>query len=304
MYSHKIALLTTLIASSWQILSAQMIVSIDKFENEANAPSEYFHTLRSRITDNIINTRKFEVVERQRLSSVLSERKLAASGATTEDTAPEADQLKGAAYILYGSVLSLGMDRSQTDVVGLSSAKSTAKVEIQLRIASAETGKILSSKTIVGEKSQSRMAGDSQRESGNVDEQALTDAIRDAAQKVTEALTDLAFPSKIVRVGGDSVTLNLTQEQTSVGVIYDVFKIGDEIIDEETGESYGADEELVGRIQITRTSPRTSVAVPYGSSTLDQFENNMIARRVSEDEIKKEKATQKRANNQKFESRF
>ncbi len=282
----------------------KMIVAIDKFENEANCPDELFQTFRSRITDNIINTRKFEVVERQRLASVLSERKLVDSGLTKEETAPEAGKLKAAGFILYGSVLSLGRDGSSVSLVGLAASKGTIKVELQLRIANAETGKILSSKTIRASKSQSRMAGDGQLVSGNVEEQATQDAIREAAKKVTDALMDLAYPAKIITINDADLLVNLTKEQTEAGAIYEVFAVGKELFDPDTKESLGASESYIGKIEISRTMPKFSSAIPAGGKDLVSFRPGMIIRRQDEEaatrQIKKEKDEAVKS----FESRF
>ena len=281
----------------------KIAVAIDKFTNEANARDDLFQSLRSRITDNIVNTRKFEVVERQRMASVLSERKLADAGMTDADTAPEAGKLKAAGFVIYGSVLSLGLDQSQSSVQGFSASKDTAKVELQLRIANAETGKLLASKTIISEQSQNRMGGDGMRTTGNFAEQALQDAIRDAAKKVTDALMDLSYPAKILKVNPADLLVNLTQEQTEYGAVYEVFSPGEEIIDPDTGESLGSSESYVGKIAITRTAPRFSTAVPVGLPT-SVFQAGMIIRRQDPAAAQRERQQEKQRAVQSFESRF
>lgn len=283
----------------------EIFVAIEKFTNEANAPDELFQTLRSRITDNIVNTRKYKIVERQRLNSVLSERKLIDSGMTDPgtDTAPEAGKLKSAAFVIYGSVLSLGQDQSQSSVQGFSARKDTAKVEIQLRIANAETGRLLSSKTIVAERSQNRMAGEGMRTEGNFEEQALQDAMREAAKKVTDALMELTFPAKILQVNPADLLVNLTQEQTEYGAIYEVFAPGQELFDPDTGESLGSSEMFVGKIAITRPAPRFSTAAPIGLPT-SVFQPGMIIRRQSEAAAQRERQMEKQRAIQNFESRF
>lgn len=282
----------------------QMVVAIDKFENDANASDELFTTLRKRITGSIVNTRKFEVVERQHLKSVLSERKLSDAGLTDEENAPAAGKLKAAGYVLYGSVLSLGLDGSAVNVGGVSAGKISAKVEIELRISSAETSKIIASKTIIARKSQSRISGDGQATAGNVADQVIEDAIRAATKKVTGALIDLAYPAKIIKVGKRSVTVNITQEQTELGAVYEVWEVGEELIDPDTGESLGADEELLGELEITRAKPKASIAKPRGDLELDDLEVGMIVRRIDEAVVKQRNAEEKAKKKKNFESRF
>ena len=306
MNKKRLMMVAGLVAFSFamHVQAAKMVVAIDKFENEANCPDELFQALRSRITDNIINTRKFDVVERQRMGSVLSEQKNAASGLTTEESAPEANKIKAAGFVLYGSVLSLGRDGSSVSLVGVSSSKDTVKVELQLRIANAESGKILSSKTIRATKSQSRMAGDGQRVSGNVEEQAIQDAIREASKKVTDALMDLAFPAKIITINDADMLVNLTKEQTEIGAIYEVFAIGKELFDPDTKESLGTAETFVGKIEISRAMPKFSSAIPSGGKELASFKPGMIIHRQDEEAIKHEKQKEKEEATKSFESRF
>ena len=284
--------------------SKKMVVAINKFENEANAPSERFNSLRSRITDNIINTRKFEVVERQRLEAAMSENKLKAAGATEDDVSQTGGQLKAAGFILYGSVLSMGRDQGKTSVSGLSAQKNSAKVELQMRFANGENGKIVASKTIIGKGFQSRMAGGGLRVKSNMEDQAINDAIRDAAKKVTEALMELAFPAKILKVSKTQAIVNLTKEQTEIGAVYEVFMMGEDLVDPDTGESLGAEEELIGKVEVARTMPKVTYMKPIGDTDIDDLVAGMTVRRQDEKlaEIERKKQKQKAVKN--FESRF
>ncbi len=284
--------------------NSKMFVAVEKFENKANAPDAYFTTLRARITDDIINTRKFEVLERERIKSVLSEQSLKEAGVTGADgSGPESGKMKSAGYVIYGSVLSLGKD--STRVSGdVAAGKMTAKVEIQLRLANAENGKIVSSKTIVATKSQARMAGAGVSTSGNVSEQALTDALREASKKVTEALMELAFPVKILTVSAASAKANLTREQTEEGALYNVFALGEELIDPDTNESLGADEELVGCMRVSRVAPKFATLVPVGDLDMASVKKGMLLRRVSDEELQKAKQKEKAQRASRFESRF
>jgi curli biogenesis system outer membrane secretion channel CsgG len=280
----------------------RMVVAVDKFENKADAPSALFNTLRNRITSSIINTRKFQVVEREQLKSVLSEIKLAEAGVTDENL-PE-KKLKAAGYVIYGTVLFLGMDENTAQVGGVGAMKTTARVEIELRFSSAETGKILSSKTVNGANSQSRMASEGTSTRGNVEEQAINSAIVDAAQQVTDALMDLTFPAKILAVSKTDITLNLTQEQVQEDDLFDVFSLGDELKDPDTGESLGAEEERVGRVRISRPGPKFSKAEPDGDLETDDLKVGMLVRRVSKAAMAKEQKKVKAKKAADFESRF
>jgi curli biogenesis system outer membrane secretion channel CsgG len=130
----------------------RMVVAINKFENKSNAPDSVFQTIRSRVQQCVVGARKFEVVEREQLKAAMSEQKLVASGVTDgEDAdAPEAGKLKASSYIIYGTVLYCGADKSAGSSEGVSSAVVKSKVELQIKITNGETGKILTEKSAIG----------------------------------------------------------------------------------------------------------------------------------------------------------
>lgn len=81
-----------------------------------------------RLTTKLVQTEAFEVIERSRLESVLTELKLSASGVTDEETAMHAGKILGAGAIMTGTV-----------------ARIKNRFEINARIINVETGEVLSS---------------------------------------------------------------------------------------------------------------------------------------------------------------
>ena len=287
---------------------SKMYVAIDKFENKANVDANQFGTIRARIQQAVVGTRKFEVLEREQMKNALSEQNLIASGMTNGDDehAPEAGKMKAAGYVIYGNVLFYGIDQSQSIAGGAGSASMRTKVELQIKITSAETGKILASKSIIGIGQQSRQATADTQPGGNMQEQCEREAVAQAAHLVVDALRDLVYPAKIIKVGKKSVTINMTNEEVAEDDLFDVFEEGDEIVDDDTGAVTRVDGDEVGRIRIKRPGPQSSTAVPDDEDKLDlkDLEVGYIVRRVSEATLKKEKAKRKRERNSIFEERF
>lgn len=291
------------LAGLFSLKASPIPVAIESFENEANAPAHLFQALRSRIVDQIVNSRKFEVVERQRLASILSERELSRGGLTSPENLYD-DTIMAAGFIVYGTILSLGFDNQVADVAGVSARKGTANVEIQLRIANANSGKILASRTVLSTKSRSFLEAADLSSAGNTDEQAIQDAIRDAAQKVVGELMDLAYPAKVLKVSGSEVFLSLSREQTEPGAFYVVFKSGEELVDSDTGLSLGYVEEYAGKVVITRLLPKYTVAEPIDHENISAFQEGMIVRRMDEEAARKEKKSLEERQRSSFESRF
>ena len=289
--------------------ATRMVVAINKFENKSDAPDSLFETIRSRVQQCIVGARKFEVVEREQLKAAMSEQTLAASGVTeSEDDAdaPESGKMKAASYIVYGTVLYCGTDKSGGASEGVASAVVKSKVELQIKITNGETGKILTQKSAIGYGIDKAMATAEFKSSSG---QGMRDAIDEACHIAADALRDVAYPAKIVRVGKKDITVNMTDEEVKEDDVFDVIEAEDLGIDEDTGAWLGFDGDDVGRVVITRTGPQTSKARPTEDSDLDLSdldtdENMYILRRVSKATLKKEakKASQKKKA--AFESRF
>ena len=289
--------------------ATRMVVAINKFENKSDAPDSLFETIRSRVQQCIVGARKFEVVEREQLKAAMSEQTLAASGATESEgdaDAPESGKMKAASYIVYGTVLYCGTDKSGGASEGVASAVVKSKVELQIKITNGETGKILTQKSAIGYGIDKAMATAEFKSSSG---QGMRDAIDEACHIAADALRDVAYPAKIVRVGKKDITVNMTDEEVKEDDVFDVIEAEDLGIDEDTGAWLGFDGDDVGRVVITRTGPQTSKARPTEDSDLDLSdldtdENMYILRRVSKATLKKEakKASQKKKA--AFESRF
>ncbi|MGN0846138.1 MAG: CsgG/HfaB family protein [Kiritimatiellia bacterium] len=284
----------------------RMFVAIHKFDNKSDASGSKIETLQSRVQQCVVGTRKFEVVEREQLKTVMKEANLAAAGITDGDDAeaPEQGKIKAASYVIYGSVLSYGVDRAAGSADGVAAAQAKSKVEVQLKITDGETGKILVQKSAIGMGIDKAMAteGFKQQTSGG-----MRDAVDEAAHMIVDALRDHCYPAKIVKVGKKDVTINMTDEEVKEEDIFDVVECGEMLFDPDTGAALDDDGDEVGRVQISRVGPKMSKATPMGDLDLDDLdldEHSYKLRRVSKATLKKEakKAHQKRKA--AFESRF
>ncbi len=287
--------------------SERIVVAVEKFENKSGASDSTFETIRTRVQQCVVGARKFEVVEREQLKSAMSEQRLAASGLTeTEEDAdaPESGKMKAASYIIYGNVLYCGKDKSGGSSEGVASAVVKSKVELQIKITNGETGKILIQKSAIGYGVDKAM---STSEFASSTGQGMRDAIDEACHMAADVLRDIAYPAKIVKVGKKNVTINMTDEEVKEDDIFDVMEADEPLTDPDTGAFLGFDGDDVGRVQISRTGPLASKAVPIGNLELDELdtdEHTYILRRVSKATLRKEakKASQKKKA--AFESRF
>ncbi|MCX8064327.1 MAG: CsgG/HfaB family protein [Candidatus Hydrogenedentes bacterium] len=284
--------------------SSKQMVVIGKFENKSGADEETFNTLRSRITNDIVNTRKFDVLEREHLETISREVELVQRGVTTGELSTDIGKFETAGYMLYGDVLSLGLDRAYGTVGDVTATRQNAVVEIQLRIADLRSGKILASKQVVGRSTYSDIISAGMGSSGNVSRMLIEKAIEKTASKVVEELMELAFPTKIIKITGDLIFINLPKERANLNDVYDVFALGDELIDPDTGESLGLEEIYVGKIKIVDVKPKFSVAEPLFKSKIENFKEGMIVRRENIEKKKSDRAIEREKKRKEFEERF
>jgi len=82
------------------------------------------------------------------------------------------------------------------------------------------------------------------------------------ASKMANRVVDVIHPAKIIAQTGKQVTINRgAGTGVSKGQEWEIFALGEEMIDPDTGESLGSSEVMVGLVSIQRVTPRFSTAI-------------------------------------------
>lgn len=102
----------------------------------------------------------------------------------------------------------------------------------------------------------------------------------DAIKKIVEALMEYRFPINVNQVSGGKVYISLPEERAPdkmmEGAEFEVLELGEEIIDFDTGESLGAEEECVMTIKIDTKRPKMAICVPVtGKENLPKVEEKI-----------------------------
>ena len=233
------------------------VVVVDHFipvagENCTIKPNEV-QVLQDRIVGDVTSSRKYEVVERENLAKVQKELKLVDAG-MTEGDAPESNKLKAAGYIIYGKIIQYRHYVNQAEVGGLVANWLFGTIELQIRIANIENGRILAAKTIKkeGKKGLTNAIATSQ----NLELEVMTEALDKAAKEVVVELNNIAFPVYVTDADGKFLTGNISAEQVTVGELWEVWKRRGPKIDPDTGEQEGYREKLVCQVRVSRPGPK------------------------------------------------
>ena len=138
----------------------RITVAVDEFKNESGAGwwrGGVGWELSGMLSNELVATRAFSVVERSRLESVLQEQNLAASGRMAPGQGARIGKLTGAQYLVMGTVTSYEENTASTGGgisfrgVSLGGKSSKAYIAVDLRVVNSETGEIEFVRTIEGE---------------------------------------------------------------------------------------------------------------------------------------------------------
>ncbi len=237
------------------------------------------------LSDQMVNSGKFDVLDRKNLDSTLSEHKLGASAEVDPTTAITAGRLVGARYLVSGNIIELDQTGQSGGNAGsllpgvfgaaagsVSSQRVTLKVAV--RVVDALTGRIVQSfqdeKTaratsiggnafagyVAGGYSNSNFVNSSMGHL--INDEAMTIASTLDPSKFTTGPVAPALTGHVLDVDGASIIINVGAARgAAVGAYFDVIKVK-QIRDPDSGRMLGVDE-IIGKIEIVSVSADTAV---------------------------------------------
>ncbi|MDR2675079.1 MAG: hypothetical protein LBC18_09480 [Opitutaceae bacterium] len=215
-------------------------------------------SLDSQLVAALQATRKYEIVARSDAGALVEE--AAATG--------RAFSFGDADYLLVATVDDF-QDVSQTADFGWS-GKATRRI-IRLstvaKIYDAKTGKInetanfQETKTLAEEK-QAAVAED-----GDLSDSLLVEMSRGISEKIAGKVVDIGYPARVIGITGAQITISRGEGSgIAVGQMWEIFATGETLVDPDTGAVLGAEEISVGKIRITRVTPKFSVGKIEGEN--------------------------------------
>lgn len=123
------------------------------------------------------------------------------------------------------------------------------------------------------------LLANSARTGGELSDALLLSLTRRMSEQIAQRVADVIYPAKIMAKTGKVVTLNRGDGTAiAVGQLWEVFALGDEMTDPDTGASLGREEVSVGKVRITRVTAKTSQAEINGEDL--GIDKGAIVRRV------------------------
>lgn len=219
-------------------------------------------SMGQQLIDRVHNTRKFSVVSRSDLETLLKDQELQAMLSNPSDAnVARAFEIAGCKYALITTIDDFQdveeVLRGEGGIV--LATKRVVRLSAVAKIYDTTTGLLLESanfqlSNLDGNKEVFGVSKD-----GDRNDAMMTAMAREMAQRAADRVLDVIYPAKIIALTGKTVTLN-RGDGTGIAAdqIWDVFALGEALIDPDTGENLGTEEVLIGIVQITAVTPKFS----------------------------------------------
>ncbi len=215
----------------------------------------------------IDGTRRFELVARADLPSVIKEQNLAESGNvnTLDPQAAKALQLAGAAYLATVTIDNFQDVTERTVLPGQfgdsQAERRTIQIQGVVKIFNSTTGTLYRSTAVTLNESavDEVLAGVQQQ--GRKTNALIGKVTSLFAAAAASAITESLAPAKVIGYTMGQITFNRTADAgVKNGQIWEVLAPGQDMVDPDTGESLGSEEIRVGWARVTNAGPRFSNA--------------------------------------------
>lgn len=252
-------------AMSQDLSALKKRIAVISFEDR----SGYGHNIGRGVADmlvtSLVESDKFIVIERAELDEILKEQGLGQTGLVTPQSAAKVGQLLGLQRMITGSITEFGSKKSKVGGgiggfdIGVSTT--TARVVVDLRIINVNTGEIVMAKSAEGEDSSTGLDNvgmdDIDFHNSNTWDNtqlgiASRESINECVEFITEDMAGLPWEGKIIKASGTTIYMKPgSKGGVQPGMVFSIYRAGEELIDPDTGLSLGSEESKIGEIQYT-----------------------------------------------------
>jgi len=206
----------------------------------------------SQLIDKMHNTRKFSVMARSDLKQLQ----------TDSDVSGNHFKIPGADYVLVTTVDDF-QDYSESltlPTTGEVLSKRVIRCTAVAKIYDGKSGKLFETANITKTIPLAAAQFNSEK-SGDLSDSLLLEVVSQIADATANRVADVIFPAKVVAKVNTQVTINRGDGTAiAAGQLWEVYALGQEINDPDTGEVLDRERMLVGKIRVVRVNPKTSLA--------------------------------------------
>ena len=220
--------------------------------------------LDPQVYDRVLSTKRFEILERADADALAKE----------ANAAGNSFQFKQADYVLTIRIDGFN-DRMETRTLAALGKTVTARV-IELsavtKITEVSTQRAIASTNFqVSRRQADQLSASTTEKVGESSDVLLNDITREMAQKIASRVADAVFPARVIGKRDKVVTINRNDTSgIKVGQVWEVFALGDELVDPDTGEKT-REEIVVGKVKVSRVTPQNSQADILEDTGIDRL---------------------------------
>lgn len=222
-------------------------------------------SMDSLLIDKFNGTRKFEIIARSDLADVFTDQAFQNSGNVDANDPRTAQQfqIKGVQYIVVTTISDFQDVTETAHFTGLGEGgvRRTIRFVASVKLYDTTKGSLLESATVNVRKRMARELQQHIQADGDLNEALITEIATELSDRVTNRVVDVIYPAKIIARTDKQVTIN-RGDGTGIerGQVWDVYALGEELIDPDTGEKLGSEEVKVGTVRVTDVTPKFSRA--------------------------------------------
>ena len=209
---------------------------------------------RARIEELLTQGRRFAVLDRRSPEIYEQEKKLLESADVDPSEGARLGKVLGTDYMLYGTVdrIEVTEERKTIALTGESTSEVQATVRVRFSVLAVATRQVKWSSSL---ELQHELSDEIRTE------QAAERLLDELALHIVDELTENIFPPVVTAVTGwGSFVLNRGGNTVRENDLFEVFALGDMLVDPDTGESLGRLESNAGIARITAVKPKFSLA--------------------------------------------
>ncbi len=296
-----VAWLGVALASSAFGASLKKTVAVSRFENKTSWKGQVMldDGMADQLTDALIKSGEFMVLERQTLGDVMAEQDLAASGRAAKSTAAQTGKLTSAQVLIKGTITEFENKAAGSGTgigfggIKLANKREEAHVGLIIRLIDTTTGQVLDSQRVEGKATAGGLGvgvdiggvdfgteGFSKTPLGKATQIAIDNAVAYIAGK----LKNVPYQGRVIKVSGDDIYINAGQRNgCAVGDTFTVFSVGEALVDPDTGEKLGSEEKKKGVIKVYDVQEKFAKAKAEGKLEPAAAQGDIIRASVTGD---------------------
>jgi len=222
--------------------------------NRRNSIDRMTQALDGQLISAVQQTRKFTVLARSDSDALIEE-----AGATGKTFS-----FGDADYLLVVSVDDFQdfIQTAEFRALGKTATKRVIRFSAVGKIYETKSNKLLESANFQSRNFDTEeLLANSASTGGELSDALLVALTRDMSEQIAQRVADVVYPAKIMAKTGKVVTINRGDGTgIATGQLWEVFALGEELIDPDTNVSLGREEMSVGKVRITRVTPKTAQA--------------------------------------------